>query len=251
MWTDNRLPINTMPNQPTNLVRCHPDPARLEPFRDMVEAIPPLDPYFYGGVAPPCSDEWGMGNIWRRAVVYTCGHLTRDDALLDHWHEPEEMAFCERIANEAVSRLSRFIVSEGGPIGPFFAAAVVGEPVPERIDESVVRRAFGGALAPGLLYQADRLSRQEAGHWNQLDCIFMDMNTMPPEVVSAGDFMGYVSDAWDEFAEWFVGVPGLREHTVIGVGYSDDDPGVLKPRLLLALTEAGSLVGVISYVAHA
>lgn len=58
-------------------------------------------------------------------------------------------------------------------------------------------------------------------------------------------------DAWDEFAEWFAGLPGLREHTSIGVGYSDINPGVLKPGLLLPLTEAGSFVGVISYVSHA
>ena len=71
---------------------------------------------------------------------------------------------------------------------------------------------------------------------------------MPAEVV---DIFGYLTAAWDEFADWFVAVPGLHGHAVIGVGNSDADPGVLKPQLMLALTPAGSLVGVISYVAHA
>jgi hypothetical protein len=56
---------------------------------------------------------------------------------------------------------------------------------------------------------------------------------------------------WNGFADWFVGGPGLREHSRVGIGYSDADPGVLKPRLLLALTGAGSLVGLISYVTQA
>jgi hypothetical protein len=37
----------------------------------------------------------------------------------------------------------------------------------------------------------------------------------------------------------------------VGIGFSDADPGPLKPRLLLALTGAGSLVGVIGYETQA
>ena len=66
-----------------------------------------------------------------------------------------------------MSKLSRFVVAEGGPIGPFFAAAVAGEPVPEGIDESAVRRAFGGTLAPDLDFEVDRMARYD-GHWDAI-----------------------------------------------------------------------------------
>jgi hypothetical protein len=238
-----------MSTQPADLVRCHPDPARLGPFRDLVVPNQYLsDPYFGQSGIPDTG--YGMGNVWTRAVAYSCGHLTRDDAPLDHLHDPAELAICERTANEVVSRLSRFVVAEGGPIGPFVAAAVAGEPVSEAIDEAAVRRAFGGTLAPGLHFKIDRMARHD-GHWNALSCVWIEPDSMPPEVVEMEDVLDHLTAAWDEFADWFVAVPGLREHTVIGCGSSDADPGVLKPQLLLALTPAGSLVGVISYVAHA
>jgi hypothetical protein len=223
-----------------------PTPPRLEPFRDLVAVNEyPSGVYLRLGGSP--DDEWVIGNVSTRAVAYSCGRLTRDDRPLDHRHDPEELALCERVANEAASRLTRFRVGEGEPIRPFFAAAVVGEPVPEVLDEPLVRRAFGGTLPPGINFQIQRMGRR-GGHWDQMDGLSIDLDTLPPEIESVQEIIAHQAAAWDEFADWFVGVPGLREHSVIGIGYSDADPGVLKPRLLLALTAAGSLVGVISYV---
>ena len=88
-------PGTTMSTRPADLVRCHPDPARLGPFRDLV--VPNqylLDPYFGQSGIPDTG--YGMGNVWTRAVAYSCGHLTRDDAPLDHLHDPAELALCER-----------------------------------------------------------------------------------------------------------------------------------------------------------
>jgi len=247
--TDPTQPHPILP-EPAAVVRCHPDPARMGPFRDLVAVIPPslTDPYF--GVVEKPDPEWGMGNVSTRAITYSCGHLTRDDTPLDHRHDPAELTLCECITNEAVSRLSRFRVGESEPIGPFFAAAVMGAPAPEVIDESLVRSAFGGTLAPGLLFQFNRLERRD-GYWNQMDGLFVVIDLVPPEVLDGGDLHAYFGQEWNAFADWFVNVPGLRGHTVVGIGYSDADPGVLKPRLLLALTAAGSLVGVMSYVPHA
>ncbi|MBN9120972.1 MAG: hypothetical protein J0I06_17775 [Planctomycetes bacterium] len=53
--------------------------------------------------------------------------------------------------------------------------------------------------------------------------------------------------AWGPFADWFATVPGLRDREYVGIGYSGSAPGALKTRLVLALTAAGSLVGVINH----
>ena len=235
--------------EPADSVRCHPDPARLEPFRDLVAH----NEYPSGGdgnAGDSPDEDWGMGNVLTRAVVYSCGHLTRDGCPLDHRHDSAELALCERLANAAASKLAQFRVGEGEPIWPFFVTAVVGEPVPEWLDEPLVRRAFGGTLPAGIDIQVELMERR-AGNWDQMDGVSIDLDTLPAEVETGEQIIAHQQTVWNEFADWFVGVPGLREHTVVGIGYSDADPGVLKPRLLLALTAAGSLVGVMSYVTHA
>jgi hypothetical protein len=66
-----------------------------------------------------------------------------------------------------------------------------------------------------------------------------------------GDVAAQMLAVWEAFADWFTAVPELRAHAAVEIGFSDADPGPLKPRLLLALTAAGSLVGVVGYETHA
>ncbi|MBM3980663.1 MAG: hypothetical protein FJ304_10325 [Planctomycetes bacterium] len=227
---------------------CRPAPALMKPFRDLIAVVKyPNSVYLKHGVDP--SDEWGMGNVSRRAVRYSCGCLTRKGHPLAHAHDPAEVELCQRIATEAADRLKDFTVDEGARIWPFFAATTT-DSAPAKLDEALVRAAFGGTIAPGLNFEVSPL-RRRGGHWDQLDGVQFNLDMVPAEIDTPPDIDKYMRTAWDVFAEWFTNVPGLREHSRVGIGYSDADPGPLKPRMVLALTAAGSLLGAVSYETQA
>lgn len=227
---------------------CRPAPALMKPFRDLIAVIKyPNSVYLRHGVDP--SDEWGMGNVSRRAVRYSCGCLTRKGHPLAHAHDPAEVALCQRIATEAADRLKDFTAGEGEQIWPFFAATTT-DSAPAKLDEALVRAAFGGTIAPGLNFEVSPL-RRRGGHWDQLDGVQLNLDLVPAEIDTPPDIAKYMRTAWDVFAEWFTSVPGLRAHSRVGIGSSDADPGPLKPRMVLALTAAGSVVGVVSYETQA
>lgn len=227
---------------------CRPVPALMKPFRDLIAVVKyPNSVYLKHGVDP--SGEWGMGNVSTRAVRYSCGCLTRKGHPLAHAHDPAEVALCERVATEAADRLKAFTVGEGARVWPFFAAATA-DSAPAKLDEARVRAAFGGTIAPGLNFVVAPM-RRRGGHWDQLDGAQLTLDAVPAEIDTPPGIAEYMRTAWDVFATWFTNVPGLREHSRVGIGFSDADPGPLKPRMVLAHTAAGSLVGVISYETQA
>lgn len=244
---------------PDDLIPCVRKPARLAPFRDLIAH----NPYPFARTrdpdAPP-DDDWGMGNVSARAVAYSCGHLTHAGRPLTHRHSSEELALCARLANQVAARLATFCVGEGARVHPYFAAAVAGEPVPTEVTEPLVRRAFGGTLYPDVQFAVARLvpnpapkrtSKRRAptrGRWPNPLGLYVRLDDLPDP---NGDLGAQQLAAWDAFAEWFTVVPGLGGHATVGIGFSDADPGPLKPRLLLALTAAGSLVGGISHEVQA
>ena len=242
----------TVTNKP---IACVPDPARLKPFRDLIA----YNPYPFARERDPdtpTDDDWGMGNVSTRAVAYSCGHLTHDGHSLTHLHSLEELASCARLANKVAARLATFRVGEGARLHPFYAAAVAGEPVSTEVTEPVVRRAFGGTLYPDIQFAVARLvpntvptrtpkrGTQPRGRWPNPLGLHVRLDDLPDP---NGDLGAQQLAAWDAFADWFTVVAGLSAHATVGIGFSDADPGPGKPRLLLALTVAGSLVGAIGY----
>lgn len=240
-----------------NSTVCVPDAERLVAFHELVA----YNPYPFArerAPAAPAADDWGMGNVSTRAVAFSCGHLTLDDRPLTHRHDPIELTRCAQLAESLASQLATFYVGEGARLGPFFAAAVAGEPVAAEVTEELVRRAFGGTLFPDIQFSVKRLvphpppppkrRRPPCGRWTNPLGVYVRLDDLPdPD----GDIDAQQFAAWDAFADWFTAIPGLSAHASVGIGFSDADPGPLKPRLLLALTSAGSLVGVIGYETQA
>jgi hypothetical protein len=230
-------------------VCCRPDPARLEPFRECVATDPYLIQAYLDYDGDP-NDEWKCGNVSQRAVAYSCGRLTRDDRPLDHRHDPAELELCARLATETAARLNP--LWEGDPAGrplpfrPYFAAVVLGEPGPAQLSEEVIRAAFGGTLHASLGVLVKPL-RQHRGKWAGMP----ETEAGPRSDADLEKWADELSAASDTFGRWFVGVPDLRGHAHVSIGYSHTDPGVTKPRLVVALTPAGSLVGAATYVVQA
>ncbi|MCX7665794.1 MAG: hypothetical protein N2112_09620 [Gemmataceae bacterium] len=233
---------------------CVKNKKHLTSFHDLME----FNRYPFARERTKTDEDWGMGNISQRAVAYSCGHLTLGKQPLNHLHDPDEFALCKQRTDELVQRLQSFTIGEGARLQPFFAVAVLGEPIATEVNEELVRRIFGGTLYPDLLFSLTRLvphppqpkkrRTQPQGRWPNPLGLYMNLDDLPDPNADIGTQQIAV---WDEFADWFTSLPELTAHTCVGMGYSDADPGPLKPRLLLALTPAGSVVGVIGYEVQA
>jgi hypothetical protein len=208
-------------------VCCTPDATRLEVFRASI-------------AEKAKDDEWQYGNLSSKSVAYSCGHLTR--VKLDHRHDPAELALCQRIASEVSSHLLEIKLNDestGAPFLSYFAAAVIGAPVPTTIDGAFVRSLFGATIAEEVPVDVEPMNNK--GRWWQG---LVDNHWIPAE-------NAVLTRSWNEFMKWFRAVPGLREHSFVLIGAGDDEPGCVKPRLVVALTAAGSLVGAASSVVYA
>jgi hypothetical protein len=153
---------------------------------------------------------------------------------------------CRRLAGEAAARLNAPWLNdegEGAPFRPYFAAAVVGEPVPTIIDAELIRAVFGSTIhaAVGIHIKPPE---QRGGRWDAMP----DAEAAPRSDADLDLWGEELCAASDTFGRWFHAVPGLSEHSLVSIGYSDTDPGAVKPRLVVALTPAGSLVGAASHV---
>ena len=94
----------------------------------------------------------------------------------------------------------------------------------------------GGTIAKAVQFLIEPMN--PGGQWREslVDCYWK------PQENAA------VVRVWDAFVRWFHGVPGLGMHTFVRIGLDDDEPGAVMPRLVVALTPAGSIVGAASSV---
>jgi hypothetical protein len=222
---------------------CRPDGGRLAPFGEAVAVDIMGRPWKGGG-------EWEYGVLSGRTVAHSCGRLTRKGEAPAHRHDPAELELCVRLATEAADLLNAPWRNDPRPrppaFHPYFAAAVRGEPVPAQLTADVVRAAFGSALHPGVSILL-RPIQQQRGKWAAMP----DAEAFPREDADLEKWADELGAAADAFGRWFLAVPGLRGHTHAWLGYGNTDPGPVKPRLVLALTPAGSLVGAASHVVQA
>jgi hypothetical protein len=210
---------------------CKVDEQLLEPFKECMTA-PGID---------PGEDEWPMNLLSHRAVVYSCGRLGRSGELMEHAHDAEEVALCRRLAQEAAAPWQGrwFAFSDEGShqFSPFFATALVGDKVPSQVSEEHVRAAFGGTLRADCRIVIEPLA--EAGEWWRL---------------AGGEEGSPLLLLWRSTIAWF-NQPGLHgasfvhiDNPPLGAAWGGGMPPCTFPRVVLALTERGSLVGMYSCV---
>jgi hypothetical protein len=222
-----------------------PDPDRFEVLRECTEHYDIGDP----------GSEWPNNILSRKTVVYGSGRIARQDDPARHHVDPEELALCRRLADEAADLMAGVEVgmgSEAGdPFRAFFLAANADEPVPAAIDEALIRSKFGGTIFPAATITVEPLV-ESGTWWEEVEADADDSSSEEQE-----EFLR----PWRASIAWFAAQPELKDSAFIRIGEYDalheldrgsypkgtEMPGCVLPRLALGLTRAGSLVGLFGY----
>jgi hypothetical protein len=188
-------------------------------------------------------------------VVYGSGRIARQGESVRHNVDREELALCRRLSSEAAELMAGVNVDmwseSSDPFRAFFLAANADDPVPEVIDEALIRVKFGGTIFPLATITVEPLA--ESGTWWE-------------EVeANAGDSSGEEHEEylrpWRALVQWFGARPELKDSAFIRIGertaldelergsYPEGTviPGCVLPRLAVGLTRSGSLVGLFGY----
>ncbi len=226
---------------PTSTEAHRPDPTLLEVLRPCIE---------HHEVGED-SAEWPNNIISRLTVVYASGAIARRGDPVPGSADPAELDLCRRLSSEVARLMKGVEVGMGSNASsgfePFFIAANTTDPLPSRIDEALVRARFGGTLFPLVTLTVEPLV--EAGQW-----------WSEVEEDGAESSPSYF-EPWRKLIAWCGEHGELHDPVFVRIGHDEDlwkipqakyprgtelTGGVL-PRLPLALTRAGSLVGLFGY----
>jgi hypothetical protein len=112
----------------------------------------------------PPEAVWRYGYLARDTAVYASGRLAREGAPVRHAVDPDELARCRTLAAAAKAINPAHPGSEGEFFWePFFSAAIVDEPAPDRIDAALIRERFGGTILPVASISIEPVAEQ--GPW--------------------------------------------------------------------------------------
>lgn len=224
---------------------CEPDPPLLDALRPCMAddtLIESVRPYVtFDPAADP--DGYPLRCISKQTVVYSCGTIARGVGPSKHEHPPGEFPHCRRLAASA-AKVMRAAEAGKGSEGtahwsPFFVAARVGGGIPKRLTEAAIRKAFGGCISPNVSIWIEPLAEQSRW-WSH---VLHDCNDNEPE-----DRERYLVP-WRDIIRWFRSHSAFRSSRFVRIGGGDDGVAV-HPRLAVGVTEAGSLVGIITHVVH-
>ncbi|NJL88235.1 MAG: hypothetical protein HC886_23405 [Leptolyngbyaceae cyanobacterium SM1_1_3] len=217
---------------------CQPDPERLLPFQECMESYGidadagSRDPHDPRG-------EWPHNCVSTQTVAYSCGIISRAKDTVEHNHEAAELERCRRLAYAAAEIMAAVPVGLGSEsedyFRPFFVTASQGDAAPAVITENTVRAAFGGTLYPPAQISVAELAA--TGEWWQ-QMAKTDAATR---------------QAWHDLIKWFERQDELKAAAFVEIGsdpLSQHNSGCVFPRLAVALTAAGSLVGICGYVVY-
>lgn len=218
--------------------------------REKMDLFRPMaDPGGVGNI----EDEWPNNLLSTQTVIYGDGKFGKYGEQVRHLVDPHEWELCKALSLRAQERATDvFIPSETQcPLGPFYVVRNADEPPSREITSDVVRDVFAGTLFPLAPIVVDPLSVEEPW-WSDV------VGTEDDEKDTwYAEFMG----RWREVVNWFQNEKDFINPVFVRVG--DDSlsweldrreypPGTEMigccfPRLILALTPNGSLVGLAGY----
>ncbi|HEY7152790.1 MAG TPA: hypothetical protein VH575_02425 [Gemmataceae bacterium] len=227
---------------------CKIDDKRLEPLKE-------------------CMNNWGTGaGEWItnylsvKTVAYSCGAIARAGEAIKHDHDPAELALCKRLSKEAAKIMAGTYLKMGDEsdheFAPFFVTANAGDKVPRKLNEKRVRAAFGGTIWPECQITIEPL--KEKGPWwkaasgQPLQNIADAKDCDDEEGVEEGERS---LAAWRSMIAWFNSQEELHGACFVSIDEPKGDRfreaiGCIFPRLVLAITKQGSLVGLFGCVVH-
>lgn len=189
--------------------------------------------------------EWPWNVISMNATAYSCGAICRIGEKVEHKHSAEELAMCKRLAQK-IAEVAKDISwgshsSSEVPPSPFYVVANIGAEVPIQFDESLIRRIFGGTIYPPAQILIEPL--EERGEW---------WSYVIDGFLNDNEDNDHFLETWHEMIDWFYKQPELHGQAFVQIGKDplDEDVeeefangGCVFPRLALAITKAGSIVG--------
>src|SRR5262249_5613952 len=150
-------------------------------------------------------------------------------------HDRDELKLCRWVALRTAHYLEGVEVADSESSSdylPFYLTTNIGENLADDVSEAAVHRAFGGGIYPRAGIRGFPL---EGEGWQGL--------------VGAGDS----PEPWARLRRFLRSVPEVVGAAYLEIGdhpLSDTNLGCVFPRLVLAVTEAGSLTGVCGYAVH-
>ncbi|ESA32389.1 hypothetical protein N836_27755 [Leptolyngbya sp. Heron Island J] len=198
-------------------------------------------------------DEWDWNIISKRAVVYACGTICRDGDVVEHNHHPTEFGLCQRLSQEAAEIMDGIYINMGDEsdhhFSSFYIVANSGSNSPAEITEDLMRSAFGGTIHHTAKITVEPLDGIVS--WVE-DNSNVDYGEDDQDKVYRQSEDRYVK-AWQALEKWFGETPELQAPVFVSVDERGDDDdesmvGSVFPRLVLALTKNGSLVGLFSCI---
>jgi len=256
-----------MPGRP--LTHFKTSPSRLAVVREC------MDDY---GVATDDAAEWPNNILSRRTVVYGSGAIGRRGESVSHKVDPDELALCKALAKAArklMKNVDAGLESEAQlDFRDFYIAANVGDPVPRRITEALIRQKFGGTIFPPATVTVEPLA-EKAAWWAGVarsaqniaeeEDEDTDLFGDEGEPAEGGGHSREFLDTWRALVRWFRECPEFKDSAFVKIGDYDALRKLLRdktaklpegtvtfasalPRLFVGLTQDGSLAGLFTYV---
>jgi hypothetical protein len=188
--------------------------------------------------------EWPGNYISTQTIAYSCGILARAGETVVHAHDADELALCRRRAEEAAKIMADTYLGMSDEsdhqFAPFFIAANVGDKVPRKLTEPRVRAVFRGTIWPKC--QIDIEPLKEEGEW------WRRASGQP-----LADNDEKALGAWRAMVAWFASQKDLHGASFVSINDRGEsgrgEPiSCVFPRMALALTKKGSLVGLFGCV---
>lgn len=196
------------------------------------------------GVGDAVEGEWPNNILSRKLVVYRTGHIGKKGAPIHINVDPDELARCERLAaalaTVAAGRDCGIGSESDYPLRGFFLCANRDEPVPAAITPDLIRARFNATILPPSSITVEPLD-ENSSWWRNVSQNNQDF------------------EQWRDFLTLFDEYEELHGACAVEIGQYDEIPEdelpegtemnpPCFPRMFLALTEAGSLVGLFGLI---
>ena len=193
--------------------------------------------------------EFTWNVISKKAVAYSCGMIAREGEQLIHNHYSSEIELCKKLSKEASDIMTgKVMIDDEGDhaFSPFFIAANKDSPIPEAITEELVRSAFNDTIYPAVEILVEPLT-EDTEWWDTVRECAYGLYEEEADYISC----------WRSVISWFNGQPKLQSSAFVTIGqeaigdaYSGGGSGCVFPRLVVGLSERGSLIGIFTCVTH-
>lgn len=201
--------------------------------------------------------DWPNNILSQHTVVYPSGIMARAGDAIAPEVDAAELELCRTLAAAAKDVIGDIPVgmdSESGDgFSPFFICNSPDAAIPTEITAELIRDRFGGTIFPPATITAEPLAA--SGLW--WEEITEGAEDLEDEAETADDYLA----AWHQLIDWFASHAQLSQATFVRIGDQEaledldpdempegtEMPGSVMPRMAVALTQRGSLVGIFGY----